>query len=396
MKRYSVLYTILAAFLLTLVFISSSIYPSFGNPPLQGNATELQQTIDSLVSARFTQTAQVGLDATVNARMNQLLTATAKASLGKSTATPNIGGQTDPCLVNNPLRVASDTSYPPFESIDQTNKIVGFDVDVLNGIAQSQSLKVAITSEPFDTIFTRLASGKYDLLISGATITSERSKTVSFSKPYFLNNQVLVARQDDATTRKTLNALQGLTIGVQSGTVGESFAKSSVSGANIQPFSTPFDTLTALADTTVDAVIIDLPSAAATIADNPQLNVVITASGFAPESYGIAVRKECPVLLAKVNAGLDAIIASGLYSQTYRKYFAIDAPAQFLPKGGSNVKATATPLVRTPTDLTSRTLLGHKGQVYSLAFSPDGTRILSGMQGTSPTGTPSSGSIARR
>jgi polar amino acid transport system substrate-binding protein len=251
------------------------------------------------------------------------------------------------CAVNNVVRVASDTTYPPFENIDtKTNQAVGFDVDLLGAIGKSQGLTVTFVTENFDTIFTKLAQGDYDLVISAVTITDDRSKIVAFSNPYFQSSQSITVRSADASKFKTLDDLVGLKIGVQKGTTGADLAgkikNATVSGYDLAP-----QALQALANKDVDAVVIDTPVALNLISASPTLNLVVTKGDLTDEKYGIAVRKECGDLLNKVNSGLRASIADGTYNTIFRQYFGQDAPAAYMPGAAATMAATTAAPVAT-------------------------------------------------
>ncbi len=248
------------------------------------------------------------------------------------------------CAPKSVARVASDATYPPFESAnDQKNgAIEGFDIDLLNAIAKSQGFSIAVTNEDFSTIFVKLAQANYDLVISAVTITADRQKTVDFSNPYFLSSQAIVVSKDNAAKYKTTDDLQGLKIGVQKGTTGEDFATNNIKGSKVSSYTTAPEALQALANKDVDAVIMDTPIALNIIAEQPQLNLVVARRGLTVEKYGIAVRKECRDLLKKVNAGLGAVVADGTYNKLYRQYFGEDAPDEFLSSGSAVSTQAAT------------------------------------------------------
>src|SRR5918996_370675 len=89
------------------------------------------------------------------------------------------------------LLVGTDTPFPPFEQ-GQPPDISGYDIDVVNGIAEQLELEVTYQDTSFDTIFRDVAQGKFDAAVAATTITPERQQTVSFSDPYYQANQSLV------------------------------------------------------------------------------------------------------------------------------------------------------------------------------------------------------------
>jgi polar amino acid transport system substrate-binding protein len=244
------------------------------------------------------------------------------------------------CKVSGDLVVGSDAAYPPFESVNTTtSKIEGFDIDLLNAIGAKAGFTPVVQNAPFDTIFTNLAAGQFDIVVSAATITAERAKTVTFSNPYFAAGQVIIVRKGDETTIKGPADLVGKKIGVQLGTTGADAAKA-IKDAQISAFQTAPEAFQALANKQVDAVVNDNFVSYAIVQSRAELNLVILGDPFTVEYYGIVARKECPELTAKINEGLAAIIADGTYAEIYGKWMGAE-PSKEFQKGGKGIQLTA-------------------------------------------------------
>src|SRR5205085_1373446 len=155
----------------------------------------------------------------------------------------------------------------------------------------------------FDTIFTALSYGQYDVVISASTITDERKQTVNFSNPYFRSGQIIVVRKADAGKVKTTADLAGKVIGVQLGTTGAEAAKGVKDVKSVREYPTAPEALQALANGDVDAVINDDAVSLNIILNSPRLNLVAVGGPFTAEYYGIAIRKDCTTLLDKINKG---------------------------------------------------------------------------------------------
>src|SRR5690606_28510846 len=95
------------------------------------------------------------------------------------------------------LVVGSDTTYPPFETVNEEGVIVGFDVDVLNAICERINCVAEFTTTAWDGIFAALANGEFDVVASGVTITAERDEVVDFTESYFSVDQAIAVRVDD-------------------------------------------------------------------------------------------------------------------------------------------------------------------------------------------------------
>src|SRR5512136_2547406 len=93
------------------------------------------------------------------------------------------------------IKVGVNAEYPPFESVDASNNVVGFDPDLMAAIATAAGFMAEFVNTRWDGIFVALASGEFDAVMSAATITEERKQTVEFSDPYFDAGQVVTVKQ---------------------------------------------------------------------------------------------------------------------------------------------------------------------------------------------------------
>jgi len=259
------------------------------------------------------------------------------------------------CKTTGTLTVGTDATYPPFERVSETTgKIEGFDIDLLNAIASKEGFTIEPHNALFDTIFTALSFGQYDLVISASTIKPERQQTVNFSNPYFAAGQVIFVRKADVGKIKTTADLVGKTIGVQLGTTGADAAKKIPNTKGVNEFPTAPEAFQALSNGTVDAVVNDNFTSLSIILNSPNLNLAVVGQPFTVEYYGIAVRKECTDLLKKVNDGLGAVIADGTYAQIYAKHFG-EAPGDVFQKGGAGLPAVPVATAAATSAATSST-----------------------------------------
>ena len=220
------------------------------------------------------------------------------------------------------LTVGTDATYAPFEWQNEKGQIVGFDIDVVNAVAQKAGLQVKFVNTPWEGIFNALNQGDRDLLVSSITITGERKQTMDFTDPYFDANQLIAVPADSKVSR--FEDLKTLTVGVQNGTTGDE-AVSKLQGknsANIKRFeSTPL-ALKELEAGGVDAVVADNGVVINYVANNAGSKFkTVSDAAFAPEHYGIAVRKGNTALLAQLNKGLADIKADGAYDRIHTRYF---------------------------------------------------------------------------
>jgi ABC-type transport system substrate-binding protein/ABC-type amino acid transport substrate-binding protein len=218
------------------------------------------------------------------------------------------------------LVVGTNAEFPPFEYVDENGEIVGFDMDLFEAIAEAAGFEYEFVNTRWDGIFVALASGEFDAVISGATITEERKETVDFSAPYFNAGQMVTVRADN-TDIMGPEDLPGHTVGVQLGTTGDIAATEIVGDDMMKRYDEYTLAFQGLAQGDVDAVVCDSPTSAEIVSANPELNLKIVGDAFTDELYGIAVIKDRPEVLAAINTGLATVRGDGTYNEIYRKWF---------------------------------------------------------------------------
>jgi polar amino acid transport system substrate-binding protein len=224
--------------------------------------------------------------------------------------------------------VGTDATYAPFEFQNEKAEIVGFSVDLLNAVAEKGGFKVKFINTPWEGIFNALNQGDRDLLISSITITDERKQTMDFSDPYFDAAQLIAVKGDSKVAK--FDDLKKLKVGVQTGTTGDEVVTKlqGKTSTLIKRFeSTPL-ALQELQAGGVDAVVADNGVVIHYVANNPDAKFkTVSDTAFAPEHYGIAVKKGNAELLAMINKGLAAVKADGTYAAIYKKTFGTEPPA---------------------------------------------------------------------
>jgi lysine-arginine-ornithine-binding protein len=216
------------------------------------------------------------------------------------------------------LKVGTDATYPPFEFQDAKGNFIGFSIDLINAVAQAMDMDCQIINSSWEGIIPGLQNGNYDVIISSMTITEERAKAVNFSKPYFTAGQVIVTKKTTNNIKKASD-LKGKKVSVQISTTGDDEAVKIKGITEIKRFSTTPDALLELNNGGVSAAIVDEPLARYFIKKYPTLKVAVPR--FTAEDYGIAVNKDNPELLSKINKALDKIKSNGTYKKIDDKWF---------------------------------------------------------------------------
>ncbi len=206
------------------------------------------------------------------------------------------------------LRIGTDATYPPFESVDPaTGELSGFDVDLVRVIAERLRARAEFIVVPFDGIVPGLKSGKYDLIVSAMTITPERARQVLFTQPYTVAGQSIVVRSSEASVSGA-GDLAGKRIGCQLGTTGEMEARK-IPRAQVVSFDAIGAAFRDLENGNLDAAIADTPTARIFIRDHATLR--LAGEPLTREDFGMAVRPRDAGLAEAINEILDALRADG-------------------------------------------------------------------------------------
>lgn len=233
------------------------------------------------------------------------------AAMSGTAAAADLGGKV--------LKIGSDTTYPPMETVDEaTGQIVGFDVDVMNAICERINCKAQFVTTAWDGIFAALQQGEFDMVVSGVSITDERDKIVDFSDPYIVVSQsVLLRVADKGLTIDDFKA--GRKLAAQTATTNAQLAEELVGRENVSLYDTFAAAVAALKNGDVDGVIIDGTSAVAYEQEFAG-ELVVGITGLQSDPLGLVFREGDP-LRDSFNEGLKAIKDDGTLDQLMAKYW---------------------------------------------------------------------------
>jgi len=217
------------------------------------------------------------------------------------------------------LSVGSDTTYPPFEFINDAGDVVGFDVDILNAICDEINCVAEFQTTAWDGIFPALASGEFDMVASGVSITPERDEIVDFSDPYLTVSQSITVRVEDEDYVVEDFSESDLLLAAQTGTTNANLAEELVGRDRLQLYDTFNAAVLALLNGDVDGVIIDGTAADAFVQQYAG-ELVVNISGLSADPLGL-VFQEGDALVDDFNAGLAAIRENGVYDEIVAQWF---------------------------------------------------------------------------
>ena len=223
------------------------------------------------------------------------------------------------------ITVGTNAAFEPFEMMAEDGKtIIGFDIDLINAIAADQGMEVEMVNMEFDGLVMAVQNGQIDAAIAGMSVTPERQEQVAFSETYYDAGLNIAVAADNEDIKSEAD-LQGKKVASQMGTTGAAKAmelKDAGIVAEVSLLENINVCMMSLDNGEVDAVIMDIPVNGAYVAANPDVaKIAAPIESGEPESFAIAVSLENEELLAKLNAGLENVKASGKYMEIYDKYF---------------------------------------------------------------------------
>ncbi|WP_319559432.1 amino acid ABC transporter substrate-binding protein [Marispirochaeta sp.] len=220
------------------------------------------------------------------------------------------------------LIVGLDDSFPPMGFRDESNEIVGFDIDLAKEAASRLGVDVEFKPVDWDGVILSLNKGDIDLVWNGMTITESRQEKINFSKPYLDNRQIVILQADSGISTKA--DLAGKVVGLQMGSSAEvalnNDAATAASLKEVKKYSNNVEALLDLAAGRSDAVVVDEIVGRYYIAKKTGIYEVM-ADDFGAETYGVGIRKSDTRLKAELDRVLDEMKADGTADKISRDWF---------------------------------------------------------------------------
>jgi polar amino acid transport system substrate-binding protein len=232
------------------------------------------------------------------------------------------------------LRVGLEPGYMPFEMTNQKGEIIGFDVDMAKGIAKAMGVKLELVNTAWDGIIPGLLTKKYDMIMSGMTITQERNLKVNFALPYIVIGQTILIKKElanDVQFYRDLNNKK-YKVGSKLGTTGEKATKRMIPECSYVSFDTEAEGITDLVNGKIDAFVYDLPYMEIAYKQKSEGKLVYLNKPFTFEPLGWAVRRGDFDFINWLNNYMIQVKSDGTYEKIYAKWIQSDAWLQQIQK----------------------------------------------------------------
>nr|WP_316644315.1 ABC transporter substrate-binding protein [uncultured Roseateles sp.] len=231
------------------------------------------------------------------------------------------------------IRIGVEGAYPPFSEVGADGKLKGFEIDLALAYCAQMKAECTLVQQDFDGLIPAMQAKKFDAIIASVSITDERKKAVAFSNAYYSTPARLVAKLGTKLDG-TPAGLKGKKIGVQSGTIHETFAAATFKQSEIKRYTKQDEVFLDLAAGRIDATLADSVAADDGFLKTPAgkgfgfTGPDFTDKKFFGDGVGVAVRKGDTALAKKFNEAIAAHRASGATKALADKYFKYD----ILPK----------------------------------------------------------------
>jgi lysine/arginine/ornithine transport system substrate-binding protein len=229
------------------------------------------------------------------------------------------------------IRFGVDASYAPFESKGPDGKLVGFDIDLGNAICAKLKAKCVWVENDFDGMIPALKAKKFDGILSSMSMTPQREEQVAFSSKLFNTPTRLVAKKGSGIL-PTPDGLKGKTVGVEQGTIQETYAKTywAPKGVTVTPYQNQDQVYADLLSGRLDAGLQDAVQADIGFLKTPRgegyefVGKDLVDPAILGNGAGIGMRKEDTDLKAQIDKAIAEIIKDGTYKKLEKKYFTFD------------------------------------------------------------------------
>jgi ABC-type amino acid transport substrate-binding protein len=221
------------------------------------------------------------------------------------------------------LRIGTYFVNPPFEYVSGGQRI-GFEVDLMNEIAARLSLAPVFVNTEWETILQEMQAGRYDCIVGGITITSERQRLLAWSTPYMTTTLSLVVDGRRSPNLRSMADFRNASVGVQAATTDYDIAirmqrKGEIGSVKVYAFARIQDAMVDLAAGRITAVMKVYPVAAWLARQTPGL-VIAAQVPDDPQPLGIGFRHDQRELLAAVSRILADLQRDGSYARLAQKW----------------------------------------------------------------------------
>ena len=251
----------------------------------------------------------------------------AASGAASSAASTGAADQLAAIQTNGKLVVALEGAWQPWSYHDESDTLVGYDVEVSRAIAEKLGVEPEYVESDWDSLFAGLDAGRFDIVCNGVEVTDERSKTYDFTTPYGYIHTALAVRKDNEDI-KSFEDLKGKTTANSLASTYMELAESY--GATVQGIDTLEETIQLLTAGRIDATLNADVSFYDYLNVHPDADFKLVAQTEDASHVAIPVRKgdDSASLLEAINTAIDELRADGTLKALGEKYFGQDISSE--------------------------------------------------------------------
>ena len=216
------------------------------------------------------------------------------------------------------LVVGTSADYPPAEfhmEVDGVDTIVGYDIALAQYIADDLGVELKVVDMAFESLCISLSQGDFDLVLSGMSETPDRAEAIDFTSPYYVGEQLVLVRSEDADSYNTTDDLAGKKVAIQRGTIQEPIAKELFGEENVVALVKNQDVILELQNGKVDVAFIDGIVSMAFAAANPDIVVKDVGIESTTNGQSIGVQKGKDNFKEYLNGIVEKVLEDGTMDQ---------------------------------------------------------------------------------
>ncbi|MEM6582997.1 MAG: transporter substrate-binding domain-containing protein [Pseudomonadota bacterium] len=231
------------------------------------------------------------------------------------------------------LKVGMSGNQPPLTMENREGGLMGFDVDIAKALADAMNVQLEIVPMPFGELLEALENDKVDMVMSGVSITPQRTESVSFVGPYMMSGKSILTKNStlaEFQSNKDFNR-EDLTLVALSNSTSATFVQTVAPEAKLTEIDSYDEGVAMVIDGKADAMVADMPVCVLSVMRYPDADLATLEKPMTVEPVGIAVSKDDPQFFNLVDNYLEAYEKTGILTRLREKWFEDSAWIAALP-----------------------------------------------------------------